>query len=121
MLLDDRRELKLPEGVGTSSKTTPSGSLPPVQGPHSRPTDGYLTRDGIRLPYQLELRKHFKGKECHAKVGLDGIVVDGRDVAYTSPSLAAMAITSYNVNGWHFWEYKDPATQTWRLLNELRR
>lgn len=117
-----RRLLKLPDRSETSSPSAvpTSGSLPPAQPAPRSNFSGYLTRDGIRLPYLLELRKHFKGQEHRAKVSLDGIVVDGFQVAFTSPSLAAMAITKYNVNGWNFWEYKDPKTGGWHLLNDLR-
>jgi len=114
-----RRLLKLPEKSAAASSGS-KGSLPSVEAPTSSKSNQYWTRDGDRLAVGLELRKHFKGKEYRARVTHDGILVDGFSVYFTSPSLAAMAITNYNTNGWHFWEYKEPKTDTWHPLNKLR-
>ena len=38
----------------------------------------------------------------------DGILVEGFSAYFTSTSLTAMATIQYNVNGWNFWEFRDP-------------
>ncbi len=40
---------------------------------------------------------------------------------FLSPSLAAVAVTGYNTNGWSFWDSWDEKTQNWRPLDDLRK
>jgi hypothetical protein len=79
----------------------------------------FRTRESS-LPVGLRLRKVFKGQERLAAVGQDGIRVQGIDSLFLSPSLAAVAVTGYNTNGWAFWDYWDEKTRDWRPLDEVR-
>jgi hypothetical protein len=78
------------------------------------------TREGS-LPVGLRLRKVFKGQEHRASIERHGIRVEGIDGLFLSPSLAAVAVTGYNTNGWVFWDYCDEPAQTWRPLDHFRR
>jgi hypothetical protein len=49
-----------------------------------------------------------------------GIKVEGIDKFFMSPSMAGIAVTGYNTNGWAFWEYFDQQAQEWKSLNDLR-
>ncbi len=77
------------------------------------------TREGS-LPVGLRLRKVFKGQERRAAVEHHGIRLEGENRVFLSPSLAAVAVTGYNTNGWVFWDYCDEQTQTWRPLDQFR-
>ena len=82
---------------------------------------GSLRTREASLPMGLRLRKVFKGQERRARVERDGIHVEQENGLFFSPSLAAVAVTGYNTNGWVFWEYCDERTQSWRPLDEFRR
>ncbi len=71
---------------------------------------GLISRDGVALPIGMKLRKRLKGRLWQGVVEPGGIVVDGIDGKFTSPSLAGVAITGYPVKGWRFWEYFDKKT-----------
>src|SRR5258708_35479779 len=77
------------------------------------------TREGS-LPVGLRLRKVFKGQERRATVEQHGIRIEGENRVFLSPSLAAVAVTGYNTNGWVFWDYCDEQTETWRPLDPFR-
>lgn len=106
-----RRLLQMPSG--------PREPLPTPQAATPQANGGFRTREGV-LPVGLRLRKVFKGKEYTAVVERDGIHVAGIAQVFLSPSLAGVAVTGYNTNGWVFWEYLDERTQRWRPLDELR-
>lgn len=106
-----RRLLQMPSG--------PTDPLPTRETATPQTNGGFRTREGV-LPIGLRLRKVYKGKEYTADVGRDGIHVAGIPQVFLSPSLAGVAVTGYNTNGWVFWEYLDEKTQRWRPLNELR-
>jgi hypothetical protein len=80
----------------------------------------FRTREAS-LPVGLRLRKLFKGQERRATVDQHGICIEGENRVFLSPSLAAVAVTGYNTNGWSFWDYWDERTQNWRPLDDLRR
>src|SRR6266478_6255769 len=61
-----------------------------------------------------------RGQERCATVEQHGIRIEGENRVFLSPSLAAMAVTGYNTNGWVFWDYCDEQTQTWRPLDQFR-
>jgi len=96
-----------------------ASALPQAQVATAHGNNGFRSREGV-LPVGLRLRKVFKGQEYRATVQQDGIHVDGFSKVFLSPSLAGVAVTGYNTNGWVFWEYFDEATQQWRSLDELR-
>lgn len=102
------------------SATEPD-SLPESQIPTAHGNNSFRTREGVKLPWSLQLRKVFKGKEYRARVEPAGIRVDGIDKFFLSPSMAGIAVTGYNTNGWAFWEYFDQRAQGWKSLDELRR
>lgn len=96
----------------------------PSVSPKTSPSQGtgngsFRTREAS-LPVGLRLRKVFKGQERRATVGQDGIRVEGIDSLFLSPSLAAVAVTGYNTNGWAFWDFWDETTKNWKPLDELR-
>src|SRR5713226_989084 len=95
------------------------GEQPKVSPPAA---DGatFKTREAS-LPVGLRLRKVFKGQERRAAVEQHGIRLEGENRVFLSPSLAAVAVTGYNTNGWTFWDYWDEKTQNWRPLDDLRR
>ncbi|SRR6266478_434655 len=101
--------------VGLERPTAPP-EAPPVQVAGGR---SLRTREGS-LPVGLRLRKVFKGQERCATVEQHGIRIEGENRVFLSPSLAAMAVTGYNTNGWVFWDYCDEQTQTWRPLDQFR-
>jgi len=80
----------------------------------------FRTREAS-LPVGMRLRKVFKGQERGATVEQHGIRIEGENRVFLSPSLAAVAVTGYNTNGWTFWDYWDEKTQNWRPLDDLRR
>jgi hypothetical protein len=103
-------------------RLTPTGSnsLPEPELATAHANHAFRTREGVRLLWGLQLRKVFKGKEYFAEVEPAGIRVDGIDKVFMSPSLARIAVTGYNTNGWVFWEYRDDKGQ-WKPLDELRK
>jgi hypothetical protein len=76
-------------------------------------------RPSIKLPEGLLLRARLKDQKY------DAVVIDGKirygEQLYSSPSTAAAAATGWvAANGWVFWEYEDPSTNTWLPLTQLR-
>src|SRR5258708_1990987 len=100
-------QLNLGEQHAKASSASPDGA-------------SFRTREAS-LAVGLRLRKVFKGQERLAAGGQDGIRVEGINGVFLSPSLAAVAVTGYNTNGWLFWDYWDEKTENWRPLDELRR
>lgn len=49
----------------------------------------------------------------------DKVLIVYQDVYYKSPSLAAQAITGYNINGWVFWKVKSKDESLSKLREEL--
>src|SRR6266496_2918015 len=74
---------------------------------------------GVAFPPGTEFRAKYGGREYHAKVEDGALIYSGHP--YKTPSAAAMAITSTNVNGWIFWECKLPGKSTWLSINKLRK
>ncbi len=97
-----------------------NGSIPPSPTPIRYGTDGLRTRSCV-LKTGLQLKAPYKGREYRGQIEPGAFVVDGIDKKFTSPSLAAVAITGYPVNGWRFWEYCDQQSGEWRTLDELRK
>ena len=97
-----------------------NGSFPSLPTPTPHGEGGLRTRSCV-LKMGLKLRALYKGQEYQGHIQPGALVVDGINKKFTSPSLAAVAITSYPVNGWQFWEYRDEQSGEWRTLDELRR
>jgi len=107
-----RRLLKLPTRSADPLASPPS--------PMPQISSGFRTREGAILPVGLELRKVYKSREYRAVVKSDGIYVNGVGKPFFSPSLAGVAVTNYNVNGWVFWDCKLPSETNWRSLDRFR-
>lgn len=80
---------------------------------------GQTSKDRAPLPTGLKLIGKYKGVQYTAIVRKGGkILYDGQ--LFDSPSMAATTITKRNMNGWYFWQYKNPKGQFVRL-NTLRK
>jgi len=93
-------------------------------------------REGGRRPtlakyikYRIHIRFKYKGKLYLAHIRKDGSIAFARDSAdakrlqgkvFTSPSLAAVAVTKKPMNGWCSWKY-ERAPGDWVFLDELRK
>lgn len=75
---------------------------------------GFHSR-GLWLPNGTQLRARYKGQLHQAQIA-SGKWIDEDGVDHNSPSAAATAITSTNVNGLRFWEAKRPTDNGWRRL-----
>lgn len=80
----------------------------------SGPGAGFYSRD-LWLPNGTNLRARYKQRLYEARIA-DGKWIGSDGIEQTSPSAAASAITSTNVNGLHFWEAKRPTDNGWRRL-----
>ncbi len=74
---------------------------------------------GVYLPHGTEMRMRYKGEYHYGIVQDSAIYVD--DTAYFSASDSAKAIAKYNVNGWYKWEVKLPGSESWVLLDSIRK
>ena len=74
---------------------------------------------GVKFKHGVKFRVIYKGKTYNAEI-VDGFLVyDGK--RYSSPSMAGIAITGYNVNGWRFWEQYIPESNSWVKIERLRK
>ncbi|MDH5784779.1 MAG: hypothetical protein OEZ16_04120 [Chromatiales bacterium] len=82
---------------------------------------GLRIRHGVYLPAGTQLRHiaQRSGDRYVAEVVDGGIMFEGE--IYQSPSKAAIAAAGNSRNGWIFWEYMDPITKKWQLLDALRK
>lgn len=96
--------------------------LPPkkrvTQTPLAQEPGDWITK-GVRFPVGTEFRANYKGQTHLARVEGGGLTVDGK--RYDTPSSAAMAITTSNVNGWKFWEARLPGQSGWKMIESMRR
>ena len=76
------------------------------------------TRAADRSPYPIDIFAVFKGRRCEAQMKAPDLV-DYEGKVYSSPSAAGIAVTGYNVNGWRFWKYVDPAGRE-AIIDRLR-
>jgi hypothetical protein len=73
----------------------------------------------VHFPDGTKFRSTYKGRTYFAEIkGDQWVGSDG--VARSSPSEAASAISSTNVNGWRFWYFQMPGDPGWRRLDELK-
>ena len=67
------------------------------------------------------LRRLYKGQMQRAWVYPSGLIkLKATGEVFSSPSGAARAITKHPIDGWHWWQYRNPKGQ-WVALDELRR
>ena len=107
--IDSISEPELPnafEGVGAIAEAISRGMNARIGGFHSR---------GLWLPDGTKLRARYK-QQLHSAEISSGRWVDETGMDHPSPSAAASAITSTNVNGLRFWEAKRPMDNGWRRL-----
>jgi hypothetical protein len=110
--IDSIAEPELPspfEGVGAIAEAISRGMHARVGGFHSR---------GLWLPDGTQLRARYKQKLYSAEIS-GGQWIDDAGGEHPSPSAAASAITSTNVNGLRFWEAKRPTDNGWCRLEAL--
>jgi hypothetical protein len=74
---------------------------------------------GIVFPHGTEFRATYKGQQHMGAVQNGALVLNGK--RFSSPSAAAVAITSSPVNGWMFWECLLPGTAKWKTIADLRK
>lgn len=74
---------------------------------------------GVTFSDGSEFRANYKGRNYYAKVENGALVYDGRK--FSSPSSAAISITENSVNGWIFWECKQPGNEYWELIKNFRK
>lgn len=75
---------------------------------------GFHSR-GLWLPNGTQLRARYKGQLFEAQID-SGKWIDSAGNEHNSPSAAASAVTSTNVNGLRFWDAKRPTDTGWRRL-----
>jgi hypothetical protein len=82
-----------------------------------KPNTGFVSR-GLYLPDGTLLRAKYKGRTYEAQIEKGRfLLADGRE--FSSPSGAAHAVTSTQVNGLRFWEARRPSDTEWRKLDAL--
>ena len=78
---------------------------------------------------RIHIRMDYKGKRYKAHVRRDGSITFAANSAdakrlqgkvYTSPSMAASAVTGRNMNGWISWRF-ERIPGDWVLINEMRK
>jgi hypothetical protein len=74
---------------------------------------------GVMFPDGTQFRVTYKGRTYTAEIK-NGEWIGADGVFRASPSEAAHAITSTNVNGWRFWQCKRPGDLTWQIMDRLR-
>jgi hypothetical protein len=93
------------------------GAKPVASDPE--PVGKSLIFKGVEFPHGTLFRATYKGQTRTATVK-DGIWVDDKGEAASSPSQAAYYITGSSVNGWRFWECRRPNDTKWISIDELR-
>ena len=107
--LDSVTELEPPNPFESMQEVT-SNFTRALGGPEA----GFYSR-GLWLPNGTLLRARYKQRLYEARIA-QGKWIGSDGVEHGSPSAAATAITSTNVNGLHFWEAKRPTDNGWRRL-----
>lgn len=74
---------------------------------------------GVVFPHGTEFRATYKGQQHTGMIQNGALVLNGK--RFSSPSAAAVAITSNPVNGWMFWECLIPGTTKWKTIADLRK
>jgi hypothetical protein len=95
------------------------GPAHPSSPSEESPSGAAWVSKGVSFPHGTEFRAQYKGQSYTGKVDDGALVLDGK--RYTSPSAAAMSITASPVNGWMFWDARQPGRHRWVQIKELRR
>ena len=89
----------------------------------NRKVGAALTSHVGSVPHGTKLEATYKGRRHYAEID-DGRLIWNGD-AYESLSQAAVAViqstgsTRTTENGWRFWEYLEPVSQTWCPVSEM--
>ncbi len=84
--------------------------------PEAKRNDGSI--DLVSFPVDITATR--RRNSYHGKLYQDKTVqVNGK--TYASPSGAGSDLLNYAVNGWSWWQYRDPKTSRSRPINDLRR
>ena len=75
--------------------------------------------NGVTFPHGTEFRGRYKGYTYFAKVDNGALILNGK--TFYSPSAAAMTITRNPVDGWVFWDCKEPERPYWVNIREIRK
>lgn len=94
------------------------GARPKVVAARREPKEGRTPALAKYVSRRFSIRMRYKGEEYRATVRSDGTIRFKKKV-YTSPSLAATAVTGRPMNGWWWWKY-ERAPGDWVRLRELR-
>ena len=80
-----------------------------------------LPRPSVLPAYPIPIRATVRDKVSEAQLlDASGRVRCG-EVVYGSPSPAARAVTGWMAcNGWIFWQYQDPKSGEWHMIDQLR-
>lgn len=78
-----------------------------------------LIVQGVRFEHGQRFRAKHKGQTYNAEIDDGFLVYDGK--RYTSPSMAGIAVTGYNINGWRFWECYVESENKWIKIDRLRK
>ena len=94
-----------------------------------KPLEGRKPVLGLYIKRRVHIRFRYKGKLYIAHVRRDGTISFAKESynssklqgkSFTSPSLAAAAVTDRAMNGWKTWTYERSPGE-WVLLDELRK
>jgi predicted CopG family antitoxin len=86
---------------------------------HEAMGEGDWVVKAVRFPAGTEFRARYRGELHLGRVLGGALVLNGK--RYDTPSAAAMAITNGTpVNGWTFWECRQPGEAGWRKIKALR-
>jgi hypothetical protein len=87
--------------------------------PKTATTSTGVAFKGVFFPDGTVFRANYKGRTYTAEIK-SGHWVDSDGTTRTSPSEAAVRITTKNWNGWRFWHCKRPGDSSWQLIDSLR-
>ena len=82
-------------------------------------SNGRLPTLGRYINRHFKIHFQYKGRRYIARVRSDG-TINFRGKIYTSPSMAAAAITKRATDGWYLWKFQR-APGDWVCLDELRK
>ena len=74
---------------------------------------------GVEFVHGTKFRVIYKEVTYNAEIDDGYLIFNGK--RFTSPSMAGIAITGYNVNGWTFWECFIPGKNMWIKIDKLRK
>lgn len=101
-----------PSASHTPAKTAPQSFVSP------KASESWTTK-GVTFPSGTEFRANYKGESILGRVEAGALAVKGK--RFESPSAAAVDVTGTAVNGWTFWECRQPGSSSWQMIKSLRK